>query len=123
VSGEHPRGGEYDCATSLRKLGLVEIVLHPRALARLTAAGRAWCVAHLTPNSESYYVWPLRTDGTPLESEGPYGPHDLEGAKTYARIAATEGKHDRAVSRGIDPTTPSFEIVRRYKAGTGNRVI
>jgi hypothetical protein len=45
VSGEHPRGGEYDCATSLRKLGLVEIVLHPGALARLTAAGRAWCVA------------------------------------------------------------------------------
>ena len=73
------------------------------------------------PNSPRYYVWVVDEEGDPIE--GPYGPHELEPAKTYARIAATEGKHDRAVSRGRDPNVSSFEIVRQYAAGTGERVI
>lgn len=75
------------------------------------------------PNA-SYYVWPLASDGvTPLSGEGPYGPHDLQGAKTYARIAATQGAHNRAVSRGLDPKSPSFQIVRVYEHGTGTRLV
>lgn len=81
----------------------------------------------LRPNKTGqgkYWVW-LVQKGTnqPLRSEGPYGPHDLEGGKTFARIGATEGQHDRAVSLGRDPGCPSFQIVRRYRAGTGERVI
>ena len=75
-----------------------------------------------TPNG-GYYVWVLSSHGEPMTSEGPHGPHDLQGAKTYARIAATKGAHDRAVSRGVSPQAPSFEIVRRYRAGSGERVI
>jgi len=75
----------------------------------------------MQPNS-GYYVWVIGRNNQPLD-EGPHGPHDLQGAKTYARIAATEGEHDRAVSRGLDPQAPSFEIVRRYRAGTGERVL
>lgn len=72
------------------------------------------------PNA-SHYVWVLGADGLPLQTEGPHGPHDLEGAKTFARIGATEGVHDRAVSRGKDPESASFEIVRIYRAGSGER--
>jgi len=74
-----------------------------------------------TPNG-GYYVWVLGKDGRPL-LEGPYGPHELTKAKQLARIGATEGEHNRAVSRGLHPTEPSFEIVREYEAGSGERVL
>lgn len=74
-------------------------------------------------NGSSYYVWELAVGsdaplGQPL---GPYGT--LESAKTFARIGATEGKHDRAVTSGVDPKAASFKIVRRYRAGTGERLV
>lgn len=71
-----------------------------------------------------YWVWTIAV-GTdrPLVGEGPHGPHDLAGAKTYARIAATKGKHDRAVSLGRDPQARTFQVVRRYRAGDGERLI
>jgi hypothetical protein len=74
------------------------------------------------PNA-SHYVWvlPPRSD-TPL-SEGPYGPMSLARASQMARIAATEGVHDRAVSVGSDPESSSFAIARRYAARTGARLI
>lgn len=69
-----------------------------------------------------YYVWPLTRDGEPMAAEGPWGPYpDLIGAKTFARIGATEGAHDRAVTAGRDPSVPSFRIVRIYRRGTGDR--
>jgi hypothetical protein len=73
------------------------------------------------PNA-SYYVWVMGTGDEPL-AEKPVGPHSLESAKTTARIAATEGVHDRAVSIGRDPKSGSFEVVRRYRAGSGERVL
>lgn len=82
--------------------------------------------AILLPNispSAAYYVWVLapRSD-TPLSSEGPYGPHPLKTAEQMARIAAQEGAHDRAVSRGRDPESESFCLERRYAARTGKRL-
>lgn len=72
------------------------------------------------PNSsEQYWVWALGRDKKPLATEGPWGPYDFQGARSYARISATKGTHDRAVSRGKDPLSASFEIVRIYAAGTG----
>jgi hypothetical protein len=80
-----------------------------------------------TPNklgAGNYWVWVITRRGdTPMLSEGPYGPHDLPGAKTYARISATEGTHDRAVSFGRDPQGSTFEIVRVYRTGTGERTV
>ncbi len=75
------------------------------------------------PNRTGYYVWvidPVRN--WPLD-EGPYGPHDLVTAKQLARIGATKGQHDRAVSTSPDPQSRSFEIVRRYEAQTGRRLV
>lgn len=46
------------------------------------------------------------------------GPYDLQTARLYGRISATEGKHDRVVTRGRDGA-----IVRRYEAGTGESVM
>ncbi len=83
---------------------------------------RRYETGHHEPNAGSYYVWVIGSNNQPLD-EGPFGPHDLEGAKTFARISATEGGHDRAVSRGLDPKASSFEIVRRYRAGSGERVL
>jgi hypothetical protein len=76
------------------------------------------------PNaSGAYYVWVLRQGSdTPLASEGPYGPMSLSSAESNARIGASKGIHDRAVSRGKDPSSGAFRILRRYAARTGQRM-
>jgi hypothetical protein len=75
-------------------------------------------------NASGYYVWALARGSSAPLAEGPWGPYGtLESAKTFARIGATEGAHDRAVSIGLDPQAPSFQIVRRYEAGTGERLL
>jgi hypothetical protein len=84
-------------------------------------AERLYDQQRMAANS-GYYIWIIGRGGKPLD-EGPYGPHDLQGAKTSARIGATQGSHDRAVSLGRNPTSPSFTIVRQYRAGTGERVV
>lgn len=61
-----------------------------------------------------YYVWVV---GKPGEVHGPY--RTLKSAKTFARIGATEGKHDRAVTRGKNPKN----VVRYYQRGTGASVV
>lgn len=82
---------------------------------------KGWPCARCAP-SIAYYVWPLTRENKPLVGEGPWGPYwELRGAKTFARIGATEGKHDRAVTVGCEPSSPSFKIVRVYSAGTGER--
>lgn len=70
-----------------------------------------------------YWVWVLRKGSDEPMDEGPYGPHSWESAKTFARIGATEGEHDRAVSRGRDPAGAGFEIVRIYEAGSGEHIV
>lgn len=75
-----------------------------------------------SPNS-GYYVWVVPPGGDEPLNEGPYGPHTLSSAKTYARISATEGGHDRVVTRGLDAESASFQVVRRYRARTGERLI
>jgi hypothetical protein len=91
-------------------------------------AGELWRFATLEEDperpykansSEQYWVWALDRSGKPLTSEGPWGPYDYQGARSYARISATKGSHDRAVSHGKDPSAHSFEIMRVYRAGTG----
>jgi hypothetical protein len=75
-----------------------------------------------TDNAENYWVWALGRDNKPLTTEGPWGPYDYQTARTYARISATEGTHNRAVSRGQDPLASTFEIMRMYRAGTGEHI-
>jgi len=76
----------------------------------------------MQPNATGYYVWPLTRDHKPMVGEGPWGPYpELTGAKTFARIGAALGKHDRAVTVGREPSSPSFKIVRVYAAKTGER--
>jgi hypothetical protein len=71
-----------------------------------------------------YWVWTVTRRGDrPMLGEGPYGPHDLQGAKTFARIAATEGMHDRAVTLGSDPESEGFSFVRLYERGSGKRLL
>lgn len=71
----------------------------------------------------SYYVWVWRKDDSgPKKTEGPYGPYgNLNSAKQYARISAQKGEHDRVVSRGM-PGAKSFLVLRKYEAGTGERL-
>ncbi len=75
-------------------------------------------------NGQGYYVWALAVGSDEPLAEGPWGPYDsLDSAKTFARIGATEGAHDRAVSVGVDPKASGFRIVRRYEAGSGERLL
>jgi hypothetical protein len=73
----------------------------------------------LTPNG-GYYVWIVQKDGTPL-LEGPYGPHELGDAKSFARIGATNGAHNRVVTRSKHPEHEGFRPVVEYEAGTGKK--
>lgn len=59
----------------------------------------------------------------PIDSEGPYGPYALARAEQFARIGATKGEHDRVVTHGAQPTGETFDIVRRYRRGTGERIL
>lgn len=76
-------------------------------------------------SNPGFYVWALAVGSSePLTSEGPWGPYDsLTRAAQFARIGATEGIHDRVVSRGKDPKSASFTIVRRYQAKTGKSLL
>lgn len=76
------------------------------------------------PNASGiYYVWVLaKGSDTPLSSEGPYGPMSRSSAEANARIGASKGIHDRAVSRGKDPTSGAFRILGRYAARTGSKI-
>lgn len=60
-----------------------------------------------------YYVWVIGTG----EAHGPY--RTLKSAKTFARIGATKGKHDRSVTRGRNPKN----VVRYYQSGTGASLV
>jgi len=101
--------------------GYSRIAAGPRRWRSEAPKGWEWITPTVTPNG-GYYVWVLGANGEPL-LEGPYGPHELTQAKQLARIGATEGKHNRAVSRGLHPTAESFAVVREYEAGTGDRIL
>jgi hypothetical protein len=64
-----------------------------------------------------YFVYALGKRNQILQSEGPWGPYELPSAKSYARISATQGSHDRIVTEGR-----KGRMVRRYAAGTGERL-
>lgn len=67
-------------------------------------------------NPAEYFVWE-RGAGGRLTQIG--GPLSLKSAKTFARIGATEGKHDRIVTRGQRGRL----VIRKYEAGTGERLV
>ncbi len=97
-----------------------------RVLISAPSSGRAnlMRLAEHKPNhSAVYYVWLIDYRNVPIDSEGPYGPMSLDRASAFARIGAKNGEHDRAVSEGLDPESESFEIVRRYRRGTGERTL
>jgi hypothetical protein len=62
-------------------------------------------------NPTGYYV---RVRGGNNETYGPYPT--LQRAKTFARIGATKGAHDRVVLKG-------GKVVRHYRAGTGESLV
>jgi hypothetical protein len=90
-----------------------------QALKEQRSKARRSLAKHRQNPSEEYWVWAVDKKNQPLTGEGPWGPYDYQAARTYSRISATKGKHDRAVSRGRDPKAASFEIVRVYRAGSG----
>ena len=71
----------------------------------------------LKRNGQQYYVWVVDEDGYPFDYDGVSGPHELQNAKDYARIAASTGKRARAVTLGSDPLAKTFKVVRVYEAG------
>lgn len=76
----------------------------------------------LTENAE-YYVWVVDSNESPIPGEGPYGPYGRTSALQFGRIAASGGKHDRIVSRGLDPKAKTFQVIRHYQARTGDRLL
>jgi hypothetical protein len=68
-------------------------------------------MAPVRDNPGGYYV---RVRGGSNETYGPYPT--LQRAKTFARIGAQKGAHDRVVVRG-------GKVVRHYRAGTGESLV
>jgi len=68
-----------------------------------------------------YYVWEMKVR-SPREPARLVSrkPLDLKRAKQLARIGATEGKHDRAVT--TSPKAGHFLILSQYEAGTGKNI-
>ena len=48
------------------------------------------------------------------------GPLTLQSAKSFARVGATYGKHDRVIT--TDPKKKDFSVIAKYKAGSGKQV-
>ena len=65
-----------------------------------------------------YYVFETER-GRPVRQAN-VKPLTLDKAKTFARIGAARGKHDRVVT--TNPKLTSFKVVARYKKGTGATV-
>lgn len=70
-----------------------------------------WEALKVHENPTGYYV---HVRGGNNETYGPYPT--LQRAKTFARIGATKGKHDRVVLKG-------GKVVRHYRAGTGESLV
>jgi hypothetical protein len=69
----------------------------------------------------SYYVWEMkiRERREPLRLVTQH-PLAIGPAKQLARIGATKGVHDRAVT--TSPKAKSFRIIAQYEAGTGKNI-
>jgi len=70
-------------------------------------------------SSAAYHVFEMSGRGTPIR-EVTRGALTLGSAKQLARIGATEGKHDRAVT--TSPSRKDFRIVAAYEHGTGRKL-
>jgi len=131
-----PRGTERELSKLRRDQDLVQKQLemahrqgNTKAIAKLREMERdldrrvdALAFPEHTPNhSAVHYVWLVDYRGVPLDTEGPYGPMSLTRAEQFARIGAAKGEHDRVVSIGDQVMAGSFEILRRYRRGTGER--
>jgi hypothetical protein len=73
----------------------------------------------MTPNgwneySFGHYVWVVDSKSMPVIGEGPYGPFSLDKPEAFARIGAQHGARGRVVSKGLDPESRSFDVVRVY---------
>jgi len=69
----------------------------------------------------AYWVWEMGIkDRKRPTRQVSTKPLPLEAAKQLARIGATEGKHDRAVS--TNPRSRTFTIVAVYERGTGQNI-
>jgi hypothetical protein len=76
----------------------------------------------MKPNpGERYYVWEMgkRDRKHPVRQVNSM-PLALLPAKQLARIGATEGKHDRAVT--TSPRGKGFRVLAQYEAHTGENV-
>lgn len=70
----------------------------------------------------NYYLWTITPQNEPLDEE-PLGPFALPAASQHGRIKAKVGKNDRVVSSGRFPDAPEFQILRRFAARTGKRLL
>lgn len=73
-------------------------------------------------NSNNYHVWEMgvRDRKHPVRHVNKK-PLELKVAKQLARIGATEGKHDRAVTTN-PKSRQGFRVIAQYEAGTGENV-
>lgn len=76
----------------------------------------------MKPTGHGYHVWEMgiRDRKSPVRQVN-RKPLELKAAKDLARIGATEGKHDRAVTTN-PRSRQGFRIVVQYEARTGDNV-
>ena len=63
------------------------------------------------------WIWDVRDDGMPYGRRGPY--RDVDEAYREARTSAQATTRDQVVTLGSEPTARSFEILKAYKARSG----
>lgn len=78
---------------------------------------QVWDAQSYQRNASGHYVWVVDSKSMPVIGEGPYGPFSLDKAEAFARIGAQYGARGRVVSKGLDPESRSFDVVRVYLPG------
>jgi len=68
--------------------------------------------------SNGYYVWTVDRDGVPYDRRGPWeNPDEAIG---HAKVGSRAGnKFDHVVTFGSDPAATDFEIIKAFKAWSG----
>jgi hypothetical protein len=64
-----------------------------------------------------FYLWRVTRAGVPVARRGPWV--DQDEAKEIGRTGARGSNYDEVLTFGDDPSQQGFEIVRRYRAGSG----
>lgn len=109
--------GAKDYARAHVEAGLGSAVIYGYVDVRYQGSGTVDIGWFEPEQPQGFYLWRVTRAGVPVARRGPWADRD-EAAK-IGRDGALGSGYDEVLTFGNDPSKPGFEIVRRYRAGSG----